>query len=134
MKKLLFLLMMVASVASAHPKMSDAKIKSLIIGTWKSGGISDASGGIEYKADGTVDYGKDLGSAKWTIKDGDMLEIPEAPERTYYYKILYLTRTALLMKGMTPHGKGYFFYYRKPEDVPDDVPDSVYLSKPDEDE
>jgi hypothetical protein len=130
MKEILFLLMMVASAASAHPQMSDAKIRAMLIGAWRSGGVSDASGGIQYKADGTVDYGKDLGSAKWVIKDGAYLETDET--RTYYYKILYLSRTALLMKGMTSHGRGYFFYWRKPEDVSDDIPDSVYLSKPDD--
>jgi hypothetical protein len=124
MKKLLLILMTLAMAAHAHPKMSDAKIKALLVGTWRAdcGTRSTSTSTIEFKADGTVDYRTDnIPAEKWDIKDGMYREIPEAQERTYYYKILYLNKTAFLMLGVTSHAKGYFFYWRKPEDIPNDI-------------
>jgi hypothetical protein len=123
MKKILLTLITLAMAAHAQA-MSDAEMKALLVGTWRSecAGVSESdSGGIELKADGTDSDGE-----KWDIQDGMYMEIPGAGERTYYYKILLLTKTEFLIQGVTPHGKGYFFYYRKPEDVPD----SIWWSKP----
>jgi hypothetical protein len=128
MKKIFLLLMMVASVASAHPQMSDAKIRAMIIGPWTLDGAVDGRT-VEFKSDGMVDYGKGIGSVKWAIKNGDYTETDGT--RTYWFKILYLTKTEFLTKGVTIHGKGYFFFWRNPEDVPDGVPDSFYWSKED---
>jgi hypothetical protein len=113
MKKILLILMTLAMAANANA-WTDAEIKALITGPWRDGAAT-----FEFKADGRVDYGKDIGSAKWDIKDGDYTETDET--RTYYYKILFLTKTELLMKGVTSHGKGYAFYWRKPEDIPDNI-------------
>jgi hypothetical protein len=120
MKKLLLILMTLASLGMTAPKpaLSDAQMKALIVGTWRADCGTNTST-IEFKADGTVDYGKDIGSAKWDVKDGAYTETDEI--RTYYFKILYLSKTALLMLGVTSHDKGYAFYWRKSEDIPDDI-------------
>jgi hypothetical protein len=109
MKKILLILITLATAAHAHA-WTDAQIKALLIG---GGWRSDCGGepADVFRSDGTI------GSAKWDIKDGDYTMTDEI--RTYWYKIIYLTKTECLMQGMTSHVKGYYFYYRKPEDIPD---------------
>jgi hypothetical protein len=114
MKKMLLILMILASAAMAN----DAKMKALITGIWRS--ECDSSDITEYKSDGTVTFklnGTDV-VEKWDIKDGALLETDSIGNgRTNYYKILFLTKREWLMLGMTVHAKGYFFFWRKDEDL-----------------
>jgi hypothetical protein len=77
MKKLLFLLMMVASVASAHPR-SDAELKALISdGVWNYD-VGRKSGYVAFRPDGVL-LTDGEGLMKWDIKDGVLDEI-DTPE------------------------------------------------------
>ena len=107
MKTMLLILMVLASVAMAQATMSDAKMKKLLVGTWT---VDCTRATTVFHADGTSDD-----SEKWDIKDGEFMEIVDG-DRTYYYKIILLTKHEFLVLGMTVHAHGYFFYWRKDED------------------
>jgi hypothetical protein len=112
---LLLVLIVLASVAMAQARMSDAEMKALIVGTWTYDCTLKT---IVYKSDGTVTFnvdGKDV-VEKWWVEDGALLETDASLERTCYYKILFLTKHEWLTLGMTPHAKGYIFQWRKDED------------------
>jgi hypothetical protein len=110
MKKLLFLLMMVASVASAHPR-SDAELKALISdGVWNYD-VGRKSGYVAFRPDGVL-LTDGEGLMKWDIKDGVLDEI-DTPETEgvdrdkwqgksagywYNYTILFLTKHELLLQ------------------------------------
>jgi hypothetical protein len=113
MKRLLLILMVLASTVYAQATMSDAEMTTLIVGTW----IYDCNhAAFEYKSDGTVVFnlnGKDV-VEKWYVKDGALLETDsELKGGMGYYKILFLTENEWLILGMTPHAKGYSFFRRE---------------------
>jgi hypothetical protein len=127
MKTIFLTLMVLASVAYAQTKMSDAEMKKLIVGPWKFDCDCSTKHGentIEYKSDGTVIFkldGKDV-VEKWWVEDGALLETDASIERTCYYKILFLTENEFLTLGMTPHAKGYFFLRRTDWDIDNYIP------------
>jgi hypothetical protein len=118
MKKILFLLMMVASVASAR---SDTVLKDLITGTWnydncKSGKefISLPNGTLQIQVEGYAEM-------KWNIENGELvkIELPSGdPDKwegksagyLYVYTILFLTKHELLVQDKKY--KIYTFMYR----------------------
>ena len=108
--------MLAAGLATA----GDAKIKAMIVGTWRSECNCDGSSKPDvYKSDGTVVIqlnGTDI-VEKWWVKDGALLETDHSSDRTDYFKILLLTERVLVLQGMTVHSKGYFLYWRKDEDL-----------------
>jgi hypothetical protein len=112
MKKMLLILMVLASVAHAQATMSDAEMTALIVGTWTFDCTYATS---VYKSDGTIVYnidGRDV-VEKWWVKDGAFLETDSSIGRTTYYKILFLTEYEWLRYGLTSHAKGYVFLRRE---------------------
>jgi hypothetical protein len=94
----------------------DAEMKALIVGTWT---FDCTYATTVYRSDGTVVYNIDGTDVveKWYVKDGAFLETDTGTGRTDYFKILFLTKHEWLRLGMTPHAKGYFFCWRKDEDL-----------------
>src|SRR4029077_4259184 len=110
-KRLLLILMVLASVASAHPR-SDAELKALIVGTWTCSGGDYDSRYTTYQEDGVELVGVHNYRMKWEVKDGELVEI-ESPEAAgiapseweeksagylYVYTILFLTKHELLVQ------------------------------------
>jgi hypothetical protein len=122
MKKILFLLMMVASVASAH--RSDAELKALLSdGAWTYD-VGRKSLALAYRPDGVI-LTDGEGLTKWSIKDGVLTEIDTAETEGvpsdqwlaksggYFYRfaILLLTKHELLLQD-TKDKSSYEFMYR----------------------
>jgi hypothetical protein len=123
MKKIFLLLMMIASVASAHPR-SDAELKALISdGTWTLDvGRKELS--VGFRADGVL-LEDGQGLMKWDLKDGELTEF-DTPETEgvprdqwlgkssgYWYRfaILFLTKHELLLQD-TKNKSLYEFMYK----------------------
>jgi hypothetical protein len=122
MKKLLLLLMMIASVASAHPR-SDAELKALIVGTWTlsgEGGGGDKGSTYIYQEDGTM--GPEVPNIKmtWYVKDGELVEIEVPIDRSKYlgkgqgycynFTILFLTKHEMLVSRLEKDKKTVSYY------------------------
>ena len=111
------LLLTLLTMASVAAMAGDRQMKTLIVGTWTMDCNNIKSTTI-YKSDGTVTYnlnGTDF-VEKCDVKDGVLLKTDSSSDRLSYSKILFLTKHEWLLLGMTPHSKGYFFYWRKDED------------------
>jgi hypothetical protein len=119
--------MMVASVASAHPR-SDAELKALLVGTWTlsgEGGGGDKDSKCICQEDGTV--GPEVPNIRmiWYVKDGELVEIETPIDRSkfegkgqgylYVYTILFLTKHEMLVARLAKDKKTtsyYRFMYR----------------------
>jgi hypothetical protein len=116
MNKMIMMAAAVCALVAGNVAMAnDAEMKKLLVGTWTADCTLST---VVYKSDGTVVYnldGRDV-VEKWDVKDGALLETDYGTGRMDYFKILFLTKHEWLMLGMTPHSKGYFFYWRKDED------------------
>jgi hypothetical protein len=116
MRKILLLLMMIASVASAHPR-SDAELKALISdGAWN---YDDCRHGKEFTyVPGGLLRIEIEGSAemRWDIKNGELIEtdLPGADPNTApaqdVLTILFLTKHELLVQNK--RDKSYLFMSR----------------------
>jgi hypothetical protein len=77
MRFLKVFLLFLAMTAHAHPPMSDAQMKALIVGTWSLGEGEDYNSRyITYQDDGTVLMGVHNYEMKWDVKNGELIETP----------------------------------------------------------
>jgi hypothetical protein len=108
MKSMLLALMVLASVAMAN----DAKMKALLVGTW----AIDDERTYTFTSDGRwfvakpPDQPGDL-AYHWDVKDGELIQIRDAPESARPYPILFLTEHECLLHW-THHGGGYSLWTR----------------------
>jgi hypothetical protein len=104
MKRMLLILMVLASAAMAN----DAKMKALLTGTWQTYCTLDK---VIFQADGKWLTGgcDDPNPSKWTIKNGELLEIGG---HEHSFTILLLTKHAFLAQLNARDGLVYFFLTR----------------------
>jgi hypothetical protein len=90
MKRLLLILMVLASVAMA----GDAEMKALLVGNW-IGEVGPGHGKLFiFQSDGTWLTDPDEES-KWDVKDGKLIE----PEKGRSWTILFLDKDTFLARG-----------------------------------
>lgn len=89
-----------------HARMSDAKMKALLIGgTWHVGDQT-----YTFTADGKWIYG-DNSTEKWDVQDGQLIEIRGPVSADRPYTIVFLTKhECLIFAGH--HEQGYAFWWR----------------------
>jgi hypothetical protein len=103
MKKLLLILMVLASTAMA----GDAKIKALLIGTWEN----DDGGTMTFTSDGKWQFDDDS-EERWDVRSGKLIEIRPAPESERYYTIISLTKHRCVIQEDN-HGRGRGIWTRE---------------------
>jgi hypothetical protein len=112
MKTMLLILMILANMAMAQATMSDAEMKTLLVGTW----TSDDNRTFIFQPDGKWLVG-DV-AEKWDIQGGKLIEIRSGfGAADLDYSILLLTKHEFLARENS-HGQGYIFLTRQ-EETPD---------------
>jgi hypothetical protein len=107
MKRMLLILMVLASVAMA----GDAKMKALLTGTWIGSWHLGTGRTFTFQSDGKwlID-GED--PAKWDVKGGKLIVKWPDPESARPYTILFLSKHEFLARG-DDHGQSYLFLTRQ---------------------
>jgi hypothetical protein len=114
MKKLLLILMVLASAVYAQTKMSDAEMKKLLVGTWVSGENSTerfTSDGRWFGTEPRFPNEAENGSMGWDIKNGELIQIRGGGESARPYPIIFLTAHECLLHW-AHHGGGYALWTR----------------------
>jgi hypothetical protein len=129
MKKLLLILMTLALAAHAHPPMSDAEMKQLLVGTWKGEGENNeetntfTSDGRWLIADPAFPNANDF--YRWDIQDGQLLQIHQ-PRADRSYDIAVLDEDKCVLHW-GHHGGGCAFWLRQKELKPVQAPRDAEL-------